>query len=111
MPLLRELHWLPVRHRVSYKIAELTFKALHVDLSPPYLQQCVQIYAPARSLRSASSYTLFQSRSHSAAGDCPRGCHSLEYVTCLRYLERLNAIIQSSLEDSSLCIGIHVTTL
>ena len=70
MPLLRELHWLPVRHRVSYKIAELTFKALHVDLSPPYLQQCVQIYTPTRYLRSASSYILVQSRSHSAAGDC-----------------------------------------
>ena len=38
MPLLRELHWLPVRHRVSYKIAELTFKALHVDLSPTFLK-------------------------------------------------------------------------
>ena len=70
MPILRELHWLPVRHRVSYKIAELTFKALHGDLSPPYLQQCVQIYSPVRSLRSASSYILVQSRSHSAAGDC-----------------------------------------
>ena len=43
MSLLRELHWLPVRHRVTYKIAELTFKALHVDLSPTYLQQCVQV--------------------------------------------------------------------
>ncbi len=70
MPLLSELHWLPVRHRVSYKIAELTFKALHVDLSPTYLQQCVKIYTPARSLHSASSYMLVQSRSHSAAGDC-----------------------------------------
>ena len=69
-PLLRELHWLPVRHRVSYKIAELTFKALHVDLSPPYLQQCVKIYTPARSLHSASSYILVQNRSYSAAGDC-----------------------------------------
>ena len=42
MPLLRELHWLPVRHRVSCKIAELTFKALHVDLLPTYLQQCAR---------------------------------------------------------------------
>ena len=38
-----------------------------------------------------------------------RGCHSLECVTCLRHIQRLTAIIQSSLEDSSLCIGIHVT--
>ena len=72
MPLLRELHWLPIRHRVSYTIAELTFKALHVDLSPTYLQQCVQVYTPAsaRSLRSASSYTLVQNKSHTVAGDC-----------------------------------------
>ena len=70
MPLLRELHWLPVRHRVTYKIAELTFKALHVDLSPTYLQQCVQVYTPARSLRSACSYTLVPNRSCTVAGDC-----------------------------------------
>ena len=28
MPLLRELHWLPVHHRVTYKIAELTFRSV-----------------------------------------------------------------------------------
>ena len=70
MPLLRELHWLPVRHRVSYKIAELKFEALHVDLSPTYLEQCVQVYTPARSLRSAGSYTLDQNKSRTSAGDC-----------------------------------------
>ena len=60
MPLLRELHWLPVRYRVSYKIAELTFKALHADMSPTYLQQCVQVYTPARSLRSAAATLWFR---------------------------------------------------
>ena len=55
---------------LSYKIAELTFKALHVDLSPTYLQQCVQVYTPARSLRSVNSYTLVQNRSRTVAGDC-----------------------------------------
>ena len=70
MPLLRELHWLPVHHRVTYKIAELTFKALHVDMSPTYIQQFVQVYTPARSLRSACSYTLVANRSRTVAGDC-----------------------------------------
>ena len=69
MLLLRELHWLPVRHRVSYKIAALTFKALHVDLSSIYLQQCVQVYTPTKSLRSASSYTFVQNKSRTGAGD------------------------------------------
>ena len=87
MPILRELHLLPVRHRVSYKMAELTFKALHVDLSPTYLQQCVQVYTPARSLRSVNSYTLVQNRSRTVG-------------TAL-----------SCLKNSPLCIGLHVTTL
>ena len=82
MPLLRELHWLPVRRRVSYKIDELTFKALHVDLSPADLQQCVQVYTVVRYPRSASSYTLVQNRSRCRA--C--GCHSLE---CDTYFRRL----------------------
>jgi len=33
---LRELHWLPVRRRVEFKIATLVFKALN-GLAPPYL--------------------------------------------------------------------------
>jgi len=35
-PVLRELHWLPVRRRVEFKIATLVFKALN-NLAPPYL--------------------------------------------------------------------------
>ena len=35
--------------------------------TPP---QCVQVYTPARYLRSASSYTLVQNKSRTAAGDC-----------------------------------------
>ena len=54
MPLLRELHWLPV----------------HVDLSPTYLQQCVQVYTPVRSLLSSCGYTLVANRSRTVAGDC-----------------------------------------
>src|SRR5215475_63061 len=35
-PLLRSLHWLPISQRISYKIALLTFKTLHLH-SPTYL--------------------------------------------------------------------------
>ena len=42
MPLLRELHWLPVCHRVTYNIAELTFKAL----LPTYSSACRFIHLP-----------------------------------------------------------------
>ncbi|KAK0141521.1 hypothetical protein N1851_021326 [Merluccius polli] len=33
-PVLRTLHWLPVKHRITFKILLLTYKALH-HLPPP----------------------------------------------------------------------------
>jgi hypothetical protein len=56
-PILCELHWLPVSHRINYKIALLTFKALH-DLAPVYLKELLTPYAPTRSLRSARKNLL-----------------------------------------------------
>ena len=35
-PVLRELHWLPVRRRIKFKITTLVFKELN-GLAPPYL--------------------------------------------------------------------------
>ena len=34
--LLKQLHWLPVEWRIWFKLATMTFKALHTD-HPPYL--------------------------------------------------------------------------
>ena len=39
-PVLRELHWLPVRQRVTFKIATLVFKCLH-EQAPSYLARAV----------------------------------------------------------------------
>ena len=44
-PLLSTLHWLPVSHRISYKIALLTFKARKTSI-PSYLSE---LLAPANS--------------------------------------------------------------
>ena len=52
-PLLKHLHWLPVRLRIIFKIYLLTFKAVH-HLAPAYLCELVQPYQPVRSLRSSS---------------------------------------------------------
>ena len=45
-PLLAELHWLPVRSRIHYKILLITFKALH-GLSPKYLSDLITIQQPS----------------------------------------------------------------
>ena len=52
-PVLRDLHWLPVQQRIWYKIALLTFKALHGQ-APVYIRDLIVEHKPRRALRSAS---------------------------------------------------------
>jgi len=59
-PVLRELHWLPVRKRIVYKLAVMVYKCLH-GLAPPHLAaDCVPVtsLASRRHLRSAVSGCL-----------------------------------------------------
>jgi hypothetical protein len=56
-PLLMELHWLPVKFRICYKVNILTFKAIHGQ-APAYLSDLVQPYHPSRNLRSGSRNLL-----------------------------------------------------
>ena len=56
-PCLIDLHWLPVRFRVDFKIAVLTFKCLN-GLAPQYLSSLIESYVPSRSLRSGSQNLL-----------------------------------------------------
>lgn len=56
-PVLRELHWLPIKYRIIYKILLLTFKCLH-GLAPDYLTDLIQVYKPSRTLRSSSNLNL-----------------------------------------------------
>ncbi|XP_074496848.1 uncharacterized protein LOC141770897 [Sebastes fasciatus] len=57
-PVLKDLHWLPVSHRITYKILTLTYKALH-QLAPPYLSDLL-----SRSLRSTSAGLLSTPKSN-----------------------------------------------
>ena len=56
-PVLRDLHWLPVKFRIMYKILLLTYKCLH-GLAPEYLTDLIQEYKPVRNLRSSSKQNL-----------------------------------------------------
>ena len=50
-PILKQLHWLPVKQRILFKIAILTFKSLN-GLSPLYISSFIEKYEPSRQLRS-----------------------------------------------------------
>ena len=44
--LLRQLHWLPVKKRIIYKIAILTYNCLYDGTSPSYLKDRISNYIP-----------------------------------------------------------------
>ena len=56
-PHLKALHWLPVRQRIDYKIAMLTFQSLGGS-APKYLSDLITRYRPTRTLRSSQSLDL-----------------------------------------------------
>ena len=56
-PVLKALHWLPVKQRIDYKILTMAYKALH-GLAPGYIQDMVSQYIPTRTLRSQDANML-----------------------------------------------------
>ena len=46
-PILKQLHWLPIQHRINFKILLITFKALN-NLAPPYLTDLLKRHSPTR---------------------------------------------------------------
>ena len=71
-PLLYELHWLPVRQRISFKILLFVFKAIH-GFAPTYLRELVSIKRSGNyNLRSSSDGLLLATptyRSRVTLGD------------------------------------------
>lgn len=55
--MLRELHWLPVKHQIKFKLLVLTFKALNSQ-GLAYLQDCLPQYTPRRALCSGDKNLL-----------------------------------------------------
>lgn len=56
-PILKELHWLPVKYRIEFKVLLLTFKCIN-KTAPAYLQDLIHQYVPERYLRSGSKNYL-----------------------------------------------------
>ena len=69
-PILRQLHWLPVRQRVEFKLAMLVFKPLH-GLAPLYLVDDCQLVTASgrRRLRSSDTNTCVIQRNRTHLGD------------------------------------------
>lgn len=67
-PFLMELHWLPVKFRIEYKILLQVFKCLHGE-GPKYLTELLEEYCPARPLRSSNQQLLQEPPTKRKFGD------------------------------------------
>ena len=56
-PILQKLHWLPVKHRIHFKIVLITYKSIN-DMAPEYLCELVSIRKSSQKLRSSSQILL-----------------------------------------------------
>jgi len=85
----RELHWLPVIQRITFKLATITYKARRSG-QPVYLTNSLHKYLPTRNPRSASALllqqppatTVFSSRASPVAA--PSVWNSLNILTQLK---------------------------
>jgi len=83
-PVLQQLHWLPVRRRIEFKIACLVHQSLS-GRTPTYLAADIQLAVDhgRQNPRSANDRTCFLPRTHNTFGDRsfsvagPRVCNSL----------------------------------
>ena len=57
IPILKQLHWLPISYRIKYKVLCLTYKGQH-GLAPEYIKYMLCSYAPSRRLRSSNQNLL-----------------------------------------------------
>ena len=64
---LRDLRWLPVRQRITFKIATLVFKCLH-GLAPPYLAELCVVHTGVLSVGQSDG------RYHRVNTRCPTDC-------------------------------------
>ena len=63
--LLEQLHWLPVRSRVHFKIGLIVYKALHFE-QPTSLKNLISVSSSPFNLRSTSSFKLNFGRAFSS---------------------------------------------
>ena len=67
-PILKKLHWLPVKYRIVFKILLTVFKCIN-NVAPLYISELIQNYVPTRTLRSSNMLLLKETKSNRSWGD------------------------------------------
>jgi hypothetical protein len=67
-PALEQLHWLPIKQRIIFKILLITYKAYH-NSTPTYLRELLILKEKTRTLRSSNRLLLLTPRTKLKYGD------------------------------------------
>ena len=105
-PVLRELHWLPVARRITYKVLCSVYKALHEISAPACLRSLLRERGNERVLRSSAATTLVVPRSFRSYGDRAFGVYAPKVWNSLPLHLRNSTSLASfkkSFEDFSVC--------
>jgi hypothetical protein len=87
---LQNLHWLPVKKRIQFKMMLLTYKGLN-GLAPSYISNLLTPYAPNRKLRSCDCNLLQEKRSRTKT----YGDRAFE-IAAPRLWNKLPLVVQNS---------------
>jgi hypothetical protein len=66
--LLKQLHWLPIKYRIQFKVLTHVFSCIHGH-APEYLSELITPYDCTRTLRSAEQHLLTEFRTTTKFGD------------------------------------------
>ena len=62
-PALQQLHWLPIRYRIQFKLMTIVYKAVRNE-APEYIRDLIELKQSNYSLRSVNGTNLSIRRSH-----------------------------------------------
>ena len=79
-PVLKDLHWLPIQQRVTYKTLCLAYQCI-AGTAPGYLCDLLHLYSPSRPLRSASKLLL----KIPTVKSCRYGLRSFSYTAAMEW--------------------------
>ena len=112
-PVLRSLHWLPVRQRITFKVATIVHKCLN-GRAPVYLSNDLQYTGQRRTGMRSASAALYTGSSEVA--NCRwrpvvqrRWTTSLEHSTCFCSRHKLVLALQETTELVSLTLTATVS--
>ena len=110
-PVLRQLHWLPVRQRVQFKLAVLVFKALHRQASQCLTDNCQLVAAAGRrQLRSSDAVTCVVPRIRMRLGNRAFGVagpglwNALPISLRSGQLEAVASVISNTIHDETVAV-------